>query len=78
MELFKYFGINKNAIYLKSSKQLYYKLVYRFKLIKLKIFKTYIKIDPTNSFIQLFKSHTKASILLNTNLDYNLYFCIYH
>ena len=44
-------GMNKYAIKLEKSKQLSFKSIYSLKLLELKIFKTYIKINLANGFI---------------------------
>lgn len=49
--LSKFFNINKYVIDLKLDKQLSYKPLYSLELIKLKIFKTYIKTNLVNKFI---------------------------
>lgn len=62
-ELFKKLEINKYMINLESDKQLFYELIYSLKSIELEIFKTYIKNNLANDFIQPSKSSTKAPIL---------------
>ena len=47
----KYFKINNYIIKLKKGKQLFFRLFYNLKLVKLKILKTYIKITLNNGFI---------------------------
>ena len=51
IKLLENIEINKNAIKLKKDKQLLFGLIYSLKLIKLKILKTYIKINLANGFI---------------------------
>ena len=65
IEMLKYLDINRYIINLNKDKELLYKLIYSFKLIKLKTFKIYININIINSFICLSKLFTKASILFN-------------
>lgn len=49
-------NINKNAIDLNPGKQLSYRPIHSSGLIELEIFKTYIKVNLANRFIQPFKS----------------------
>ena len=53
--LLKRAGINKHTIKLVDDKQPPYRLIYSLGLVELKIFKILIKINLSNSFIQLFK-----------------------
>lgn len=55
IQLFKHNKINKTLINLLNSKQLFYRLLYSLKLIKIKILKTYIKANLADSFISYFK-----------------------
>ena len=57
--------MNNYIIKLKKDKQLFFRPIYSLKLIKLKILKTYIKINLTNCFICSFKSSIGAFILFN-------------
>lgn len=57
-------GANKYSIKLKQSKQPYYKSIDNFRLIKLEIFKIYIKIKLANNFINLFKLPANTTMLL--------------
>lgn len=66
--LLKYSSINNYTISLKIDKQLFYKLIYSLELVKLEIVKTYIKNNLTNSLIKLFKSFTRALILLESQI----------
>ena len=61
----EYIKINNHIIKLEKSKQLSFDLIYNLKLIKLKILKTYIKINLVNSFIKPFKSLAKILILFD-------------
>lgn len=61
-ELFKQTKINKYMINLKSNKQPPYGPIYSQKPRKLETFKTYIKINWANGFIQSSKSPTRSSI----------------
>lgn len=47
----KYLDMNKHIINLKPDKQLFYRSIYSLDLVKLKIFKTYIKANLVNKFI---------------------------
>ena len=51
MKLLKYLDFNKYIINLKENKQPFYRVIYSHRFIKLKLFKTYIKINLTNDFI---------------------------
>ena len=53
IKLPNYLSINKYAINFKKSQQLFYQSIYNLKLLELKTLITYIKINLTNSFIQL-------------------------
>lgn len=57
-----FLNINKHTINLKSDKQPSYKLIYSLSLIELEIFKTYMKTNLTNGFIQPSNSFAKAHI----------------
>ena len=74
-EFLKYTGINEHTIELEESKQLPFGLIYSLKPVELEILKTYIKTNLANSFIQLFKSPTGASIFFNQKPDGS--FCLY-
>lgn len=63
IELSKLSKINKHLINLEPDKQLLYSSIYNLRLVKLKIFKTYIKINLAKSFIQPFKSLARTFIL---------------
>ena len=75
IELFKHMNINEYIIKPKKSKELCYRLIYNFELIELKIVKTYIKTNLTNSSNKLFKSSAKAFILFvkKSNYSFRLY-----
>ena len=51
IKLLKYSSIDEYVINLKKNKQLFYKLIYRQVLVKLKTLKTYIKTNLANIFI---------------------------
>lgn len=70
-KLLKRSNINKYAIDLEPSKQLFYVPIYSLRLVKLNSLKTYIKINLVNSFICLFKSPAKAPILFVNKLYNN-------
>lgn len=72
-KLFKTSEINKHAINLKLSTQSSYSSINSLGLVEIKTFKTYIKINLANGFIQLFKSLVKASILFVQKLDGSFY-----
>lgn len=50
-----------------------YNTIYSLDLVKLKTFKTYIKINLTNNFIQLFKSFIEVFIFFVKKFDNNFY-----
>lgn len=58
----KHSKINKYKIKLKKNKQLPFELIYYLKLIKLEIFKTYIKINRANGFT--IQSNLPASVFI--------------
>ena len=62
-------GINKQNIKLAKHKQLLFEPIYSLELIELETFKTYIKINLANGFIQFSKSLTNAFILFDKKLD---------
>lgn len=51
--LLKHSKTNEYAIILKEDKKSLYNLIYNQRLIEIKIFKTYIKINLNNAFIRL-------------------------
>ena len=51
IKLVEYLSINKNVFDLAENKKRLYKLIYSLKLVKLEIFKTYIKTNLAISFI---------------------------
>ena len=67
VKLPEYIKINDHTIKLEESKQLFFILIYSLKLVKLKMLKTYIETNLTNSFIQFFKSFARVSIFLIEN-----------
>lgn len=75
MKLSKCFNINKHLINLKLGKELLYGAIYSLKPVKLKILKTYIKINLANSFIWLSKSFIGAFIFFIQK--FNSSFCLY-
>ena len=76
VKLLEYTKINDYTIKLEKNKQLFFRLIYSLKLVKLKILKTYIKINLANSFIQLFQFYISKFILFDQKPDKNLCFCI--
>lgn len=60
--LFNCLNINDHIIDLKSSKQPFYKPIYSLCLVKLKTFKTYIKANLSNKFIESSKFLAKILI----------------
>lgn len=63
VELPKCSHINKYSINLEVGKQAPYRSIQSLKLVKLKIFKTYIETNLANDFIHPFKSLIGAPIL---------------
>lgn len=72
-KLLEYFKINKYINYPKKNILLFYGLIYSFIQIKLKIFKTHIKINLGNSFIKSFIFLAKAFIVFIQKLYNNFY-----
>ena len=68
--------MNKYAIELEKGKQLLFGLIYSLRLVKLKILKTYIKINLTNNFIWPSKSLARAPILFNKKPDGSFHLCV--
>ena len=77
-ELPEYLSINKYIISLKVNKKLFYNLIYGFKLIKIEIFKTYIKINLVNLFILLSEFFTGVLILFIRKTNKNFFLDIYY
>ena len=75
-ELLKNTRINEYTIELEEGKQLSFGPIYSLGPIELEILKTYIKTNLANSFIRLFKSPTRASILFNRKPDRSLHLYI--
>lgn len=75
VEYSKCFDINENSINLELEKQPPYGPIYSLSLIKLKTFKTYIKIKLANNFICLSKSLDRALILFIQKPDNSFYLC---
>lgn len=75
-KLFKRSNINKHLIDLKPSKQPSYKPIYNARLVKLEIFKTYIRTNFANSFICLFKFSAKVFIFFILKFNSNFYLCV--
>ena len=71
-----YLDINKLRIDLKASKQLPYRSIYSLGLVELEIFKTYIKSNLANKFIQPSKSPAEAPIFFVQKFDGNFYLCM--
>lgn len=63
VKLLEHLNINKYTINLEKSKQLFYKLIYSFRLIELKTVKTHIENNLSNNCIGLYKSSIEAFIL---------------
>ena len=76
MELSENTGINKHAIKLEKGKQPPYKLIYSLRLVELKTFKTYIKINLANWFIWRLKLLANALILFVYNFNNSLHLCV--
>lgn len=76
IKLFNRFNISKHIINPKSSKQLPYEQIYSLKLIKLTIFKTYIKVNLSNKFIWPSKFLAGAFILFVQKCNGNFYLYI--
>lgn len=76
IELSKNIGINKYAMKLIRSIQLFYKLIYALSLIELEILKTYIKTYLKIGFIKYFKSTASAPILFNKKINNSLHLCV--
>ena len=76
VELLENTRMNKHTIELKKSKQLPFSPIYSLGPVELETLKTYIKINLANSFIQLSRFPTKASILFDKKLDGSFRFCI--
>ena len=70
--------ISEHTIKLIRTKQPSYKAIYSLDFIKLEIFKTYIKINLANDFIQFLKYPAGTFIFLIYKLDNSFYYCIDH
>ena len=68
-KLSKYTRINNHAIELVDSQQPLYKSIYSLKLIELKTFKAYIKINLANKFIKLSKLFIDTSMFFDCKSD---------
>ena len=68
--------MNEHAIKLEEGKQPSFEFIYSLRLVELETLKTYIKINLTNSFIQLSKSFIGAFILFNKKPNRNLHLYI--
>ena len=75
IKLLKYTGINNYTIKLDKNKQLTYSLIYNLGLIKLKILKTYTKINLANDLIK--PSKLPARVLIFLNYKFNKNPCFY-
>ena len=64
-------GANEHTIKLEQNKQPLYRPIYILELIKLEIYKTYIKTNLVNSFIKVLKSLADTLILFVCKLDGN-------
>lgn len=76
IELFENTSITKYAIKSIEDKQLFYKPIYTLSPVKLKTLKIYIEIYLKTRFIQLSKSLTAVSILLDKKSDNNICLCV--
>ena len=74
--LSKQTDINKYAIKLLDCKQLSYGPIYSLGLVKLETFKTYIKINLANGFIQLSKSLASTLISFVQKANNSLSLCV--
>ena len=75
MVLLKTININQHTIKLQKGQQSSYRPIYSLSLIKLKMFKTYIKTNLANDFIQFSKSLVRTSIFFIRKPEGS--FCIY-
>ena len=66
---------NKHGIDLEEGEQPLYRPIYSLGPVELEIFKTHIKTNPANGFIQILKSPADASILFGCKPDGSL--CLY-
>lgn len=67
--MLKCLNVNKQAIDLKKSKQLLYRLIYNLRPSELETVKTFIKTNLINCFITLFKSSIRSPILFVKKLN---------
>lgn len=65
VELPKITGINGHAIELEKSKQSSFRAIYSLGRVELEILKMYIKISPSNGFIESLKSLAGATIIFD-------------
>lgn len=75
IELLEYNKVNNHSINLFNNKQLFYSLIYRLRLIKLQILKTYTRADLAISFIRYIKSFAVVLVLFIQKKDNSL--CLY-
>ena len=76
IKVLEYIEMNNYTIKLKKDKQLPFGLIYSLRLVKLKILKTYIKINLANNFICFFKFLARVPIFFNWKSDKNFCFFI--
>lgn len=78
LKLLKLIKLNYHVIKLKKNKQLLYSVIYSLKLIKLKSFKIYIKINLANGFIQPLKllKDTFIFFIEKSDSNFQLYLTI--
>ena len=67
-KFFKYNKINNYIIKLVNNEKLFNKFIYNLKSIKLKILKTYIKINLTNNFFRFYKYFVNNFIFFNKKI----------
>ena len=72
----KWTRVNKHAIKLEQSKKPPYGPIYSLKLVKLKIFKTYIEINLANGFISALTLPANAPMLFVRKPDGSFYLCV--
>ena len=68
--------MNKHAIELEDDKQPTFRPIYSLEQVELETLKTYMKTNPTNSFVQLSKSLAGAPILFDKKPNRSFCLCI--
>lgn len=76
MKLPEYTGINNHAIDLEKDKHPPYGLIYSLKLVKLEMFKTYIKTNLANNIIRFSKLPAEALIFFDHKSNRSLRFFV--